>query len=641
MAASQPDGTIPFGRYFLVRRIGSGGMGEVWLAKSRGAAGFEKTVVIKRILPHLADDPEFHRRFVEEGRLVVQLSHGNIVQIYDLGVADGETFIAMEYVDGWDLRDLIRRAPDPGRPFPHALALHVIEELAAGLAYAHGRTDDAGQPLRIVHRDISPSNVMISQDGAVKLLDFGIARSAANSIRSMGGTLRGKFPYMSPEQARGEELDPRSDLFGVGTVAYEMLTGVRPFDDPSELRILDRVQHHAPPAVNAVAPEIPEVISALVDRCIQKRREDRFASAEELRRAVARTRMELGLVVTSSDLAALVAERAQRPAPSPLSLDAALALQLGGPAVSTPGGTRTVAPAGRDLSRPIVVTAPPEPRAMAGMGPVTGTGQLVPPTRPQRLLLLLLVVAVAVLVFFNVRYLIRDDAGQPPVTAGLGGPPPPATTPPPAPSDATAAAGADTSRTTPPPPEAGALASAQPTTPKRLRGAELPHPAAERRPVEEEIERPTPAKTRSVTVRTTPPGATLAFDGGGKSKAPRTVQVPLDRPLSGVARLAGRRDERFELRADGPRTVTVTLAPAALGTVQFRFFPADSRVLLNDVVVTTGGNNVVRKDLPVGRYKLVVQSRDGALRTTRDFEVREGEERSLGTVALSTDGVQD
>lgn len=629
MVASHPDGTTPFGRYFLVRRIGSGGMGEVWLAKSRGAAGFEKTLVIKRILPHLADDPEFHRRFVEEGHLVVQLTHGNIVQVYDLGDVDGETFIAMEYVDGWDLRDLIRRAPEPTRPFPPALTLLVLEELAAGLAYAHGRTDERGRPLRIVHRDISPSNVMISRDGAVKLLDFGIARSAASAIRTMGGTLRGKLPYMSPEQARGDELDPRSDLFGVGTLAYEMLTGQRPFDDPAELRVLDRVQHHEPPPVHAVAPDVPAVVSALIGRCMKKAREDRFATADELRRAVARARQELGQIVTSSDLAAVVAERAERPAGG-LSLDAALALQLGGPGAATPGGTRTAVP----NVRPTPVSGATAPRLPLD-APVTGTGQLVPPTRPQRLLLLLLAVAVAVLVFFNVRYLLRDEAvrsEQGPATSAL-----------PVQQDAapvTAPVAPDVRSEAPPVAPPGPDTRV-PLRAREDRAPELPVAVAERHPVEEDAARPAPSRTRPVTVRTAPAGGQISIDGGGTAKAPRTVQVGPDRAVSGVARLAGHRDEPFELRADGPRKVTVTLTPLASGTVQFRFFPADSRVLINDVAVSTGGSNIVRRALPVGRYRLVVQSRDGSLRTTRDFEVREGEERSLGTVALSTDGLQD
>lgn len=610
-------------------------MGEVWLAKSRGAAGFEKTLVIKRILPHLASDPEFHERFVEEGRLVVQLTHGNIVQVYDLGIADGETFIAMEYVDGFDLRDLIRRAPEPSRPFPPSLALHVVEELSAGLAYAHERTDERGHPLNIVHRDISPSNVMVSRDGAVKLLDFGIARSASTISRSVGGTLRGKFPYMSPEQARGDALDPRSDLFGVGTLAYEMLTGKRPFDDPSEIRILDRVQHHEPPPVIDVAPDVPPSISALVMRCMSKRREDRFATAAELRRAAAQARVELGVVVTSTDLAALVRERAATPAGGPLSLDEALALQLNQARGVAADGTRTAVPGPAEAH---VLVRPSTPlRSAAGQeSPITGTGQLVPPTRPQRLLLLLLALAVAVLVFFNLRYVLRED--QQPPNVALGPPSQLDAAPLAAPSQAPA----PVERA---PEDARIRSDAPPSTPVAMpradRPPELPEPVAERRALDTEVERPRPAKTRSVTVRTTPPGAELRIDGTTHGKSPRTVQVSTERSASGVARLQGYQDQPFSLAPDGPRSVTVTLAPIARGTVQFRFFPADSRVLINDVPVTTGGSNVVRRELPAGRYRLVVQSRDGASRTSREFEIREGEERSLGTVALSTDGTQD
>ncbi|GMV42067.1 MAG: hypothetical protein AMXMBFR64_37830 [Myxococcales bacterium] len=616
MVPTPHEAGVPFGRYFLVRRIGSGGMGEVWLAKARGAAGFEKSVVIKRILPHLGNDPEFLQRLVEEGRLVVQLTHGNIVQVYDLEVTDGETYIAMEYVDGFDLRELLRRAPDPARPFPPSLALHVIEELSAGLAYAHERTDERGAPLHIVHRDISPSNVMVSRDGAVKLLDFGIARSAGTVSRSVAGTLRGKFPYMSPEQARGEDLDPRSDLFGVGALAYEMLTGRRPFDDPSELRILERVQRHEPPTVGVVAPEVPPALSALVMRCLMKRPEDRYGSAAELRRAAAETRVALGIVVTSADLAALVRERAA--AAAPLSLDEALALQVDRAARATPDGTRTAVPGpGVSTSRP----GTPAPLPPMGDAPVTGTGQLVPPTRPQRLLLLLLALAVAVLVYFNVRYVLRDQAQ--PATAAR----PEATLP--QPQDPP-----DTAPTNAPVP------APDPPAPRASREAEPSEAVALRQDLETDWERPRPPKTRAVTIRSSPPGAELRVEGLPPTKAPRTFQLPAERAVSGVARLPGYAEQPFTVASDGPRALTVTLTALARGTVQFRFFPADSRVLINDAVVATGGSNLVRKELPAGRYRLVVQSRDGESRTSREFEIREGEERSLGTVALSAESAQ-
>ena len=208
MEPSQPpDNPNQFGRYTLLRPLATGGMGEVFLAKHEGVAGFQKKVVIKKILPHLANDDNFVRRFIDEARLVVSLSHSNIVQVFDMGKEEGAYFIAMEYVDGVDLRILLKKNRALGKELPLPLALYVLAEVSAGLDYAHTREDEHGQNLRIVHRDISPSNVMLSKDGAVKLVDFGVAKSASRLNHSLSGSLRGKVRYMSPEQANGETLE--------------------------------------------------------------------------------------------------------------------------------------------------------------------------------------------------------------------------------------------------------------------------------------------------------------------------------------------------------------------------------------------------------------------------------------------------
>src|SRR5262249_43967288 len=206
--------------YELLERIAEGGMAEVWKARSRGAAGFEKTVVIKRVLPALMANPDFADLLVREAKIASRLGHANIVQIFDLGEGDGASFIAMEHVDGRDLgavmaKEQSRRAKDTGGVLSAALKLFVIGEAAKALDYAHRRRGEDGRPLSIVHRDVSPQNVLLGYEGAVKVADFGIARADQSGLgrEERAGVLRGKYAYMSPEQARGEALDRRSDLF--------------------------------------------------------------------------------------------------------------------------------------------------------------------------------------------------------------------------------------------------------------------------------------------------------------------------------------------------------------------------------------------------------------------------------------------
>ena len=273
------------GRYELIARLGAGGMGEIFLARAVGSGGFEKQVVIKRILPHLAGDPDFVQRFVDEGKLVVQLRHGCIAQVLDMGEDAGATYIAMEHVDGRDLAELTRLARAGGVATPLPLLVTLLARLLEALDYAHHATDRDGRPMGIIHRDVSPSNVMISKAGEVKLLDFGIARAAERAHVTVSGAIRGKYNYMSPEQAKGGELDARSDLFSVGVVAWELLAGARPFDASSDLLTLDRVRFHDPGPLAAAAPDLPADVCAVVDKLLQKDPEARYDGAAAALRA--------------------------------------------------------------------------------------------------------------------------------------------------------------------------------------------------------------------------------------------------------------------------------------------------------------------------------------------------------------------
>lgn len=261
-------------------------MGELWLARSQGAAGWEKQVVLKTILPHLSDQPEFVERFLDEANIATTLSHGNIVPVFELGHDQGTYFIAMEYVDGWDLRTLLRRVAAKHDPFPEGIALYVAAEVCRGLDYAHNRRDEHDRPRQIVHRDISPANLLLSRNGEVRIVDFGIASARWRLNTTQTGELRGKFAYMSPEQAAGQAVDARSDLFSLGVVLYEMLAGTRPFEGDSDLEVLGRVQRAEYRSLRELRPDLDEATYRLVEKALALKIDDRFVDAAAMQVAI-------------------------------------------------------------------------------------------------------------------------------------------------------------------------------------------------------------------------------------------------------------------------------------------------------------------------------------------------------------------
>jgi serine/threonine-protein kinase len=286
------------GPYELVERIATGGMAEVYLARRAGPHGFQKIVAVKRILPQLASDHEFVSMFVDEARVCARLSHPNIVQVFDFGEEGGELFMAMEYVDGTTGARLIRAAASRGEDIPLEVSLHVALSILRGLEYAHAARDDAGRPLRLVHRDVSPGNVLIDRSGAVKLTDFGIARAAEFERRTDAGQLKGKLGYMSPEQVVGKELDARSDLFTVGIVLAELVT-VRPlFSGGRELDVLLRIRDADLSAIDRNAGRVPDDVREVLFRALAKDRDLRYASAgafaDALEEIVRRRRLSVG-----------------------------------------------------------------------------------------------------------------------------------------------------------------------------------------------------------------------------------------------------------------------------------------------------------------------------------------------------------
>ncbi len=266
-----------FGRYELLELLGQGGMAEVFLARTRGPKGFARNLVIKRILPHLSSDDEFVDMFVAEAKLTGHLSHGNIVPIYEFGEVDGLLFLAMEHVEGTDLRALLKASRLSSEALPAPVSAYVVMEILQALEYAHSRKTLAGEPLRIVHRDVSPSNVLLSRAGEVKLCDFGIAKAATRNTTS--GRLKGKLAYMSPEQASGKVVDARSDLFSVGVILWEMLAGKRLFAGNTHLSLLDLVQHGPIPPLPRLGVLGEERLRAVVERALERDLEKRFPDA--------------------------------------------------------------------------------------------------------------------------------------------------------------------------------------------------------------------------------------------------------------------------------------------------------------------------------------------------------------------------
>jgi hypothetical protein len=299
---------MTFGRYTLLERLALGGMAEVFRAKISSSHGFEKILVVKRILPHLAADPSFVAMFIDEAKLTAQLTHPKIVQILDFGEVDGQYFTALEFVDGFDALGLLRAAAQKGVRIPPSLAVFIVQEVLEALDYAHHARDMEGKPMQIVHRDISPSNLFISKRGDVKLGDFGIAHAIRRDSKTQAGTLKGKYGYMSPEQVVGRPVDARSDLFAIGVVLAELLTGRRLFSAAADLDVLLKVRDVRLDRLDKYGGDIPRPLDRMVRRALKKDPAERAQSASEMREELAEYLFRAGERVGPADLRAFSAK---------------------------------------------------------------------------------------------------------------------------------------------------------------------------------------------------------------------------------------------------------------------------------------------------------------------------------------------
>lgn len=280
-----PEEEMPkrFGKYTLIRRIALGGMAELFLALQKSMAGFEKLIVVKRILPKLAQDEEFVQMLLSEARIAATLSHPNIAHIYDVGVWEDRYYIAMEHVHGEDLRSIVRQMKLKGvRSFPLEHSLAIILGCAKGLAYAHERRDMNGEPMHIVHRDVSPQNALVTFTGDVKLVDFGIAKAGRGVEDTKAGQLKGKVPYMSPEQAQGLDLDARSDIFSLGVMFFELCTGKRLFRGASDFETLKKIVEGPYPAPRDINPNLSPRLEQIIQKALERNPDQRYASARDL-----------------------------------------------------------------------------------------------------------------------------------------------------------------------------------------------------------------------------------------------------------------------------------------------------------------------------------------------------------------------
>lgn len=273
---------IPFGKYYLLERINVGGMAEVFRAKAYGVEGFERLIAVKRILPNIAADQAFIEMFVDEAKIAVQLNHANVAQIFDLGRADGSYYIALEHVHGRDVRAIFDRCAARKERMPVAQAAYITMKMCEGLDYAHNKRDQAGRPLNLVHRDVSPQNVLVSFEGEVKVIDFGIAMAAGKGAQTRSGILKGKFGYMSPEQVRGLPIDRRSDIFSCGIVLYELLTGERLFVGASDFSTLEKVRNVEILPPSTYNRDIPEELERIVLKALARDLDERYQGANEL-----------------------------------------------------------------------------------------------------------------------------------------------------------------------------------------------------------------------------------------------------------------------------------------------------------------------------------------------------------------------
>ncbi len=392
--------SVEFGKYQLLKKLARGGMGQVFLARSDGAKGFEKLLVIKRILPHLIEDEEFLNMFFDEARLAARLNHPNIAQIFELGDVEGSHYIAMEYVAGEDVRRLERHAIKMGKPLPLGLICRIIADAAGALDHAHKAKDGTGQPMHVVHRDVSPQNILVGFDGGVKLIDFGVARAAGRIQLTTSGVLKGKYPYMSPEQMDGQTIDHRSDIFALGIVFWELLTGKRLFKGDDDLMTMRLVRECIVPLPSSINPKLPKKLDPVVMESLARSPDNRYDDAQAKRKANEDFPIPAPLHATSAHHAAYMKELY----PDPITQDESKLDELQGDVAldDAPSSKGTPASSSK-LSKAT--------KSSAGPGKATNAGKAPQESSDSRMPYIVLALVLLVVVLgggLGYRYFVHD-----------------------------------------------------------------------------------------------------------------------------------------------------------------------------------------------------------------------------------------
>lgn len=361
------DPSETFGPYVLFECLGRGGMATVHRAKQTGIEGFERPVALKRMLPWLTSDPEFVKSFVREARLAAQLRHTNVAQTYDLGKFDGIYYIAMELIVGRDLREILRQAHNTVGPIPVPIAIHILFQVCDALDYAHNFRDEQGRALGLVHRDISPANVIVGEDGCAKICDFGVAKGSTATLSTQSGMLKGKFAYMAPEMLQGT-VDARCDLFAVGVVAWELLTAKPLFAGGDDMEILQRVTSWDPPPPSSINPMVPRELDAWVQMALAKSPGRRFQSAAQMRAGLELVARVPSMRATGPDVAAWIhwafqqKKGAVTPAPPPVAASASESVVMAIEHAGAPATQRTPTPPPHRAPTPAPHRAPSDSR---------------------------------------------------------------------------------------------------------------------------------------------------------------------------------------------------------------------------------------------------------------------------------------
>ena len=568
----------PSSRYTILRKIADGGTAEIFLTKQHGAQGFEKTVVLKRIFTTFYADPQFRHMLVDEAHVAMTLNHSNIVQVLDLGEAEGRYFLALELVDGWTLDRVLRRSKAAGVPAPPALSLYVTAEVCRALAYAHGKKRGDGQPLGIVHRDISPHNVLLSEQGEVKLTDFGIAKAQTRKDQSPGNLIKGKIAFMSPEQAAGEKLDARSDLFSVGTMLYVMITRRHPFDAATDYETLMLVKSgdFLPP--ETARPGLHPDLYRVIRKAMAKATADRYQTAEEMLvdveqvmrlafRPVGQTELQRWLADLSSKDGVPPLTREGPPEPVPTEVgplrgadgqDSGLVLNLDD-AVEVRSGHRPPPPPPTEVMKHPPTFVAQDRRFMDRREVRMGGG-----------------VVIVILLVLAVRAMRGGHHGEPapvaPVAAETRPAPPPAPAPPPPPPQP-AAAPAPTEAPAPPAEPAKVAAAAESPQPAKADPkADDSKAAAEEKPAEadepkEGATHPAPTAKRtqvSVLIKSDPEGTHVTTGKHVFGTTPVTVKLRPGNSYEFTFTKAGyvTLSRRYKFDGEAPQMLRVTLKKA-------------------------------------------------------------------------------